>query len=287
MLDPRWGKPFTVIDTETTGVGPDDRIVEVGAVTFVVTDYGRCRIVDARDIIVERSPTIVVLSEFQTLVNPGCSLPPEITEMTGISQDVISHAPSFSDVRRTIEAILSDSTDPLIGFNWPFDRRILAGELSRGPRSVVLNLDTEALDPMVVARRFATYMKSKSLSSLAEATGFKYSAHRAVSDCLAISHVFACLMAGSGLLSHQVKDVLSILPAWRRAQEDDFEAWIARKEGKPPRFVQCNRCGAWLVYRFKRDHACISHQSWPVGEAFATREEVDAYEKEMRRAKTS
>ncbi len=60
---------FCVIDLETTGGSADScGITEVGAVKL---RGGEC------------------LGTFQTLVNPGCAIPPEITVLTGITHAMV------------------------------------------------------------------------------------------------------------------------------------------------------------------------------------------------------
>ena len=61
---------FCVLDLETTGGNRnDDAITEVGVVKVRA---GAC------------------LGTFQTLVNPGCAIPPRITVLTGISEAMVN-----------------------------------------------------------------------------------------------------------------------------------------------------------------------------------------------------
>ena len=65
---------FTVIDLETTGGSPATcKITEVGAVKV---RGGEC------------------LGTFQTLVNPGVAIPPEIVILTGITEAMVRPAPT-------------------------------------------------------------------------------------------------------------------------------------------------------------------------------------------------
>ena len=72
-------EPIIVLDFETTGLYPDngDRVIEIGAVLLRDQE------------IVER---------FQSLVNPGFFINREIETMTGISNTMISEAPSTPEV---------------------------------------------------------------------------------------------------------------------------------------------------------------------------------------------
>src|SRR6476646_2315286 len=69
---------FCIIDLETTGGSVHDcGITEVGAVKV---RGGEC------------------LGTFQTLVHPGCAIPPEITVLTGITESMVARAPRVEGV---------------------------------------------------------------------------------------------------------------------------------------------------------------------------------------------
>src|SRR3984885_12373424 len=69
---------FTVVDIETTGWAPEDAdITEIGAVRV----HGG-----------------TVIAEFGSLVNPGTPVPPAITELTGISDQMLTSAPPVAAV---------------------------------------------------------------------------------------------------------------------------------------------------------------------------------------------
>jgi DNA polymerase-3 subunit epsilon len=75
-------KRFAVVDIETTGaLVRRDRITEIG---IVITDGEK------------------VLDEYGTLVNPGISIPPFITKITGITDEMVADAPKFHEVARKI-----------------------------------------------------------------------------------------------------------------------------------------------------------------------------------------
>src|SRR5581483_7123807 len=69
---------YTVVDVETTGWAPEEAsITEIGAV---------------------RVQGSTVIAEFGSLVNPGTPVPPAITELTGISDQMLTSAPPVTAV---------------------------------------------------------------------------------------------------------------------------------------------------------------------------------------------
>ena len=90
---------FTVVDVETTGWAPEDAgITEIGAVRV----HGG-----------------TVIAEFGSLVNPGTPVPPAITELTGISDQMLTSAPPVAAVLPGLLAFAEGSV--LAAHNAPFD----------------------------------------------------------------------------------------------------------------------------------------------------------------------
>jgi ATP-dependent DNA helicase DinG len=94
---------FVALDIETTGLDPQrEAILEIGAVRF----NGRR-----------------VEQEWSTLVNPGRPVPGFITQLTGISNQMVAHAPPISDVRAELADFVGDAV--IIGHNVRFDLSFL------------------------------------------------------------------------------------------------------------------------------------------------------------------
>ncbi|MGD9796075.1 MAG: exonuclease domain-containing protein, partial [Acidimicrobiia bacterium] len=90
---------FCIFDLETTGGSPEHcGITEIGA---VLVRGGEC------------------LGTFQTMVNPGCAIPPEITVLTGITQSMVMTAPRIESVLPTFLEFARDAV--LVGHNVRFD----------------------------------------------------------------------------------------------------------------------------------------------------------------------
>ena len=94
---------IVAIDLETTGLDSErDEIIELAAVRF----HG------AR-----------VEAEWTILVRPRRAIPPEITRLTGISNEMVAHAPSLPEVIHDFEAFVGDA--PVLGHNVNFDLSFL------------------------------------------------------------------------------------------------------------------------------------------------------------------
>jgi DNA polymerase-3 subunit epsilon len=98
---------FAVIDTETTGVYPSDRIVEIAVVTVGL---------DGR-----------LLDEFDTLVQPGRDV--TATHIHGITASMVADAPRWDDIAGDVAVRLHGAC--IVAHNASFDRRMVAGEYER------------------------------------------------------------------------------------------------------------------------------------------------------------
>ena len=96
-------RTYVALDLETTGLDPErDAVIEIGAV----------RVQGAR-----------VESEWGSLVNPGRPLPPFITQLTGISDEMLANAPRVNRVVPELAEFVGDL--PILGHNVGFDLSFL------------------------------------------------------------------------------------------------------------------------------------------------------------------
>jgi DNA polymerase-3 subunit epsilon len=101
--------PIAFVDLETTGANPvADRVIEVGIVKVVggVVEY-----------------------EWQTLVDPEVPIPPLIQGFTGIRDDMVRGAPTFSALAEEIAERIGDSL--FVAHNARFDLGFLKNEFRR------------------------------------------------------------------------------------------------------------------------------------------------------------
>lgn len=167
---PQFLEDYVVMDLETTGLNPGaDRIIEVSAIRF---RYGQ------------------ETGRFHQLVDPQRALPPEIVQLTGITQDMVNGKPKFPEIRQVLLDFLRES--PLVGHNLVrFDAPFLAGQLE-------VDLLNPKVDTLPMARRVFPGLPSYRLQSLAKALQLGAGiAHRATAD-VETTHALlnACLAPG-------------------------------------------------------------------------------------------
>jgi len=153
--------PIVALDIETTGLDPDqDAIIEIGAVLFN----------DRR-----------VEGEFSTLINPGRRIPPFITQLTGITDQMVIRAPSIREVLADLKNFVGDK--PILGHNIRFDLSFLNRQGLFRNNSI---LDTYEMASVLIpnAGRYNLGALSQALSIPFPAT------HRATDDAHATRGLF-------------------------------------------------------------------------------------------------
>lgn len=148
--------PFTVVDVETTGLTRDDRIVEIACV----------KIVNFQE--VER---------FQSLVNPGMSINPAASEVSGIQDQDVLQAPIFAEIADQFDAITANSV--FVAHNAPFDLSFISRENKRWQRPP---FKEAVLDTLKMARN-TLVLPRYSLKFLQETLALEQApTHRAMAD---------------------------------------------------------------------------------------------------------
>ena len=161
---------FVVVDVETTGLSPiHNRVMEVCAV--------RVR----GDVVGER---------FQTLIDPGTSVPPDIVRLTGITREMLDGQPSFPDIAPALAGFLG--ADPLIAHNATFDYSFLREEFRRSN----LHFTATTLCTARLGRRLLPGLRRANLDALLQTLDIPARAgHRAEHDATATTAAFLKLLA--------------------------------------------------------------------------------------------
>jgi len=150
---------FAVVDVETTGGSPaTGALTEIAAAKY---QGGEC------------------VGEFQTLVDPGCSVPPLISLLTGITDDMVLGAPPVSSVLPSLLEFLRGSV--IVGHNVRFDLSFLDAALGD---SGYEPLGNTCIDTLALARRLVrSDVPNCKLRTLATALRLEHlPSHRALDD---------------------------------------------------------------------------------------------------------
>jgi DNA polymerase-3 subunit epsilon len=100
---------FVILDLETTGTTPlHDRITEIALIRF---ENG------------------METDRWETLVNPGISIPPFISHLTGITNEMVRGAPPFEEIAPKLYSCIEGSV--LAAHNVRFDHGFLKSEFKR------------------------------------------------------------------------------------------------------------------------------------------------------------
>jgi DNA polymerase III epsilon subunit family exonuclease len=162
---------FAVVDVETTGAraGFGDRITEIAV---VVVQGGR------REIVLE------------SLVNPERPIPRTVCALTHITNEMVRHAPRFSELAERILAVLSGRI--FVAHNARFDWNFISAELRRARD---LTLGGTRLCTVRLARRLVRGVRSCGLDNLTRFFGFHNRArHRAGGDALVTAELLYRLL---------------------------------------------------------------------------------------------
>lgn len=162
---------FCILDLETTGTDrTNDRITEIGAVKV------RCG---------------QVLGTFQTLVNPGRAIPPQISVLTGLTDALVASAPRIEAVLGTFARFIGDAV--VVGHNVGFDLGFLRAAFERGGHP---DFRPTVVDTVALARRLVRdEVPDCKLSTLASRFRLDHRpAHRALDDALATTDLLHLLI---------------------------------------------------------------------------------------------
>lgn len=161
---------YTVIDIETTGLSPDwDEIIELAAIRYV-----------------KGTKT----AEYLTLVHPENAVDEYITELTGITNEMLADAPTINDCIGAFANFVSNSV--LVGYNVNFDINFIYDNLVE---CLGKPLSNDYVDVMRIARKELPDLKHHRQSDVAEFFNIKTNhSHRALYDCETCNRCFTALM---------------------------------------------------------------------------------------------
>lgn len=162
---------FVVFDLETTGAkAPPCRVTEIGAF---------------------RVKKGIVCDEFHTLVNPETPIPPFITMLTGISDEMVADAPKFSEVTDDLLRFIGDAV--LVAHNASFDLGFLNHEVGRVYEDY--RVGNPSLCTVQLSRKLLPHIENHKLKTVANYFSIDLiNHHRAKDDARATANIFVNLL---------------------------------------------------------------------------------------------
>lgn len=187
---------YAVIDVETTGLShKTERLTEIA---IVIIEEGE------------------IVKEFSSLVNPERKIPYRITQLTGISDQMVQGAPHFYEIAKQIVELTTDCI--FVAHNASFDYRFIQAEFAR----YEFDYQRKVLDTVKLARKLMPGFRSYSLGKLTAQLGIQIeNRHRAMGDAAATARLFIMLLNLQpeitqlnlrGLHSNLKKEILDSLP---------------------------------------------------------------------------
>lgn len=156
---------FICFDIETTGLSAArDKITEIGAVK------------------VENG---VITDTFSTFANPEMPIPQKITQLTGITDDMVKDAPSQSEA---VSAFLEFADDNvLVAHNAPFDTSFIA----KACEDMGREYNYTSIDTVAISRAILTDIKNCKLDTVAKFLRLgDFNHHRATDDAEMLARIF-------------------------------------------------------------------------------------------------
>lgn len=240
-----------VLDIETTGLSPDyDEIIEVGAIKYS----------DEREV-----------GRFQSLIQPPMQyrfdghehrymyVDPYITELTGITNEMLEAAPKADEVIPKYAEFIGQTT--IVGYNVNFDINFLYDNFLRILRKPLSN---DFVDIMRMARKLYPDMPHHRLVDMTERFGIVNThAHRSLFDCEATE---ACLMHFYDDALQQYGSIEDFITSYKRKTHGhhspdykalraaDIEGDVSRQDPDNPLY------GRYCVFTGKLEKLWFNHK---------------------------
>lgn len=177
-----------VFDIETTGLShTTERITEIGAV---------------------RLHNLEVVQEFNTFVNPQKHIPENITELTGITDEMVADAPSEAEAVRSFLEFCGDA--PLIAHNADFDTSFIRTACERNK----INYHNPYIDSLKLCKAAIPNKKKYTLDAMANELGCgDFNHHRASDDAKMLAMIFIKLIdiSSKGRAIEKLGDLNTVL----------------------------------------------------------------------------
>ncbi len=160
---------MVVFDIETTGLSnTHNKIIEIGAVKIKNGE---------------------IIEKFDEFINPGEHISEEITNLTSITDEMVSDADPLEPVLKRFFEFIGDKL--LIAHNASFD----TGFIRVAAKQCGIEFKNPFLDTLTLSRFLNTDLKSHKLDKLADYYNLQdFHHHRACDDAVILAHIYFCMI---------------------------------------------------------------------------------------------
>lgn len=159
------GQKFAIVDIETTG-----------------GKAGRDKIIEIAIAVVENNE---IISSYETLIDPECYIPSNISYLTGISQEMVQDKPKFFEIAKDIVDVTQDCV--FVAHNVRFDYTFIREQF----KSLGYTYSRKTLCTVRLSRLAFPKLRKHSLGYLIEHFNIQVKdRHRAMADVLATTFIF-------------------------------------------------------------------------------------------------
>ena len=160
---------FVVVDTETTGVGRNDEVVELSVLDSNANEL------------------------YHSFFKPETWIKPEATAASGLTNDMLANEPRFIDEWPKIYDAIDGR--PIAGHNIGFDRRLIQQTLEKQVPGVSYqrlcdDMFSDQIDSMLIAKEQGVEYGQRNLGKICAAMGCEQEPnHRTSHDCLGVLNI--------------------------------------------------------------------------------------------------
>lgn len=160
-------RPLVFIDVETTGVNPNtSRVIDVGAI---------------------RVENEKIVRSMNQLINPEKIIPNYITNLTGITNEMICASPSFSAIAEELEELLEGAI--FIAHHVSFDYSFIKTEFARNG----VSYSSDRACTVRLSRKLRSNHRRHNLDSIIASMGIEVkNRHRGYDDAEVLWKLFQC-----------------------------------------------------------------------------------------------
>ncbi|WP_019892702.1 3'-5' exonuclease [Allobaculum stercoricanis] len=177
---------YCVIDTETTGLSSvENEMIEIGILRI-------------------RNGKIV--SRYSQLIHPRQAIDPFITNLTGITNEMVEHMPYIDEVKSMVLDFIGN--DVLLGHNIRFDINFLNAGFD-------MEIQNDLMDTLQFAKKLYPELAHHRLTDLSNYLHLISNEHRALADCMTTYQLY-----------ETIKQTMRV----RQLQPEDL--WVSLKRKK-------------------------------------------------------